>query len=427
MEPMQTTPGKRLVTTLASSSSARDVWVTGVGFVSSLGSGAKAHGDALSAGLLNSNVDTVTFAPYTVHRLADICLGDQIPSKADLRQMGRWQQIGVYVAGQALDDAQLKGDAKLIADVDLVVAAGNGERDQDADAAVLRSLHARSPTAVPLISALQSALRPTLYLAELSNLLAGNISITFGVTRSSRTFKGEEQAGVAAIQDAACRIAEGISRIALVGGACNAERSDLHMSLELCQAMWHHDCVPICARTVDGGGIVLGSVGSFLVLEDAEHARARGVRPYARVTSIASARERLALASNLTQPCEASLQSLSSELPRSPFEVLSGASGVRSAMDREMAFLEPLKRTGLVRQVRFYGDAIGHGLEAHFTSGIALAAIALRRRSFYPEFESGRSDHSTAERLPVDRILVTGFGHWRGAGAVLLESVEGNE
>ena len=37
-----------------------------------------------------------------------------------------------------------------------------------------------------------SDLRPTLFLAQLSNLLAGNISIVHGVTGSSRTFMGEE-------------------------------------------------------------------------------------------------------------------------------------------------------------------------------------------------------------------------------------------
>ena len=46
-------------------------------------------------------------------------------------------------------------------------------------------------------------LRPTLFLAQLSNLLAGNISIVHGVTGSSRTFMGEESAGVDAVRIAA--------------------------------------------------------------------------------------------------------------------------------------------------------------------------------------------------------------------------------
>ena len=45
-----------------------------------------------------------------------------------------------------------------------------------------------------------SDLRPTLFLAQLSNLLAGNISIVHGVTGSSRTFMGEEAAGVDAVR-----------------------------------------------------------------------------------------------------------------------------------------------------------------------------------------------------------------------------------
>ena len=43
-------------------------------------------------------------------------------------------------------------------------------------------------------------LRPTLFLAQLSNLLAGNISIVHGVTGASRTFMGEESSGVDAIR-----------------------------------------------------------------------------------------------------------------------------------------------------------------------------------------------------------------------------------
>ena len=51
-------------------------------------------------------------------------------------------------------------------------------------------------------------LRPTLFLAQLSNLLAGNISIVHGVTGSSRTFMGEEAAGVDAVR-IACRAHRG--------------------------------------------------------------------------------------------------------------------------------------------------------------------------------------------------------------------------
>src|ERR671933_2215749 len=74
---------------------------------------------------------------------------------------------------------------------------------------------------------LASGLRPTLFLAQLSNLLAGNISIVHGVTGSSRTFMGEEVAAADAVRIAAARLAEGRGGIALVGGAYVAGRWDM--------------------------------------------------------------------------------------------------------------------------------------------------------------------------------------------------------
>lgn len=403
----------------------REVWITGVGLVSSLGSGIAAHWDSLSAGTPARRVDCESYAPYPVHRLADIPLQTQIPNKADLRQMGRWQQIGTYAAGLALEDAKLKGDAGRLPAIDLVVAAGNGERDETADAAILRALDGATGDTAPLIAALQTALRPTLYLAELSNLLAGNISIVHGVTKSSRTYKGEEQAGLAAFQDATARISGGTSRIALVGGACNAERSDLHLSLELCRCLWHGDVLPVRQRAAGGGGLIPGSIGAFVVLEEADHARERGVRPYARVSGVASARTNLSPApSDMARSSDTeSVSKLLHEISRAPVDILSGASGVEGAMDREMAFIDPLEHRALVNTTRYYGDALGHGMEAHLPAGIALASIALARRRFYPPFD-GDGRGQSADLAPCDRILVTGFGYWRGAGAALLEAVE---
>ena len=127
----------------------------------------------------------------------------------------------------------LAGRPDLLARVNLNVAAGNGERDGAADGAVLRKLAtvgSGRESNGGLNEALLGALRPTLYLAELSNLLAGNISIVHGVKGSSRTFKGEEMAGVSAVADAAKRIASGQGELFLVGGACNSERADLMLN-----------------------------------------------------------------------------------------------------------------------------------------------------------------------------------------------------
>ena len=91
-------------------------------------------------------------------------------------------------------------------------------------------------------------LRPTLFLAQLSNLLAGNIAIVHGVTGISRTFMGEEAAGVDAARIALARIAAGQSDIALIGGSHNGERKDLLVLYEFGDFNLKDKFAPVWAR-----------------------------------------------------------------------------------------------------------------------------------------------------------------------------------
>src|SRR5215510_6062924 len=187
----------------------REAWVTGIGIVSCLGEGAEAHWQGLCERRIN--VDAETFAPYLVHPLAPLELDKQIPKKGDQRQMEPWQRIGTYAAGLALDSAGAKGNAELLAHMDMIVAAGGGERDEKVDTAALTGMPRVENPGALLNEQLMTGLRPTLFLAQLSNLLAGNISIVHGVTGSSRTFMGEELAGVDAVRIAHARITAGQS------------------------------------------------------------------------------------------------------------------------------------------------------------------------------------------------------------------------
>jgi 3-oxoacyl-[acyl-carrier-protein] synthase II len=342
-----------------------EVWVTGLGMVSSLGEGAEAYLPVM-AGNAEPVLDAERFAPYIVHPLKEPDFSEQVPKRGDLRQMGRWQQIGVYAAGLALNDAGLKSDAELLSRTHLIVAAGNGERDMGADTAIIEA------SAQKLNEVLQTELRPTLYLAELSNLLAGNISIVHKVVASSRTFKGEEMAGVSALENAVRRINAGDGELFLVGGACNSEREDLLLAFELGHKL----------ERTGNTGMKLGSLGAFLLLESKEHALARGAQPYARVDRVMS--------NNLPD-------SIEDELP-----VLSGVTPVRTC---ELAWLEQLGCGNILK----YGEILGHSLEAHFPAGMVLAALSMQEREFLGKH--------------AEKIMVTGFGHLRGEGAAILSAV----
>ncbi len=176
--------------------SARDVVITGIGLVSSLGEGADAHWRKLSAPGVSPVVDETRYAPYIVHPMPEIDWSLQIAKRGDQRQMENWQRLGTYTAGLALDDAGIKGNDDYCSTMDMIVAAGGGERDEAVDQAILDASATRNDRDVLLNEKLTTELRPTLFLAQLSNLLAGNISIVHKVTGSSRTFMGEEGAGI---------------------------------------------------------------------------------------------------------------------------------------------------------------------------------------------------------------------------------------
>ncbi len=191
----------------------RDALITGIGLVSCLGDGANAHWTALMRdGGFQPVIDTTSFPPWPIHPMTALELDRQIPRRGDQRQMEAWQRIGTYAAGLALDSAGVKGNAELLSRMDMIVAAGGGERDYAVDTAILSALPSAADPGAFLNEHLLSDLRPTLFLAQLSNLLAGNISIVHGVVGSSRTFMGEEASGTDAVRIACARIAAGSGR-----------------------------------------------------------------------------------------------------------------------------------------------------------------------------------------------------------------------
>ncbi|TGD95438.1 beta-ketoacyl-ACP synthase [Methylobacterium nonmethylotrophicum] len=368
----------------------RPVVITGLGLVSCAGEGVEAHLAAYHSGEA-PRTDAGTFAPYPVHPVAALVLDGQIPKKSDQRQMEPWQRLGVYAAGLALDAAGAKGDAALKAAMHLVVAAGGGERDYAVDGQILTGLRGAADPGAYLNERLQNDLRPTLFLAQLSNLLAGNIAIVHGVTGASRTFMGEESSGVDALRIAQSRIAAGQLDIALVGGSYNAERPDALLIHEMGGYLAKPGYRPVFARA-DAPGFVLGSGAAFLVLESEAHATARGVRTLARVAAVASDRTTRAPGS-----VAASLSDLWGRAGLSaPDAVISGATGCAGITDEERDALASLAPNAPVRAL---GDVTGHTLEAAAPFGAAIATALV----------------AGAE---AREVAVTVIGHRRGEGVL---------
>jgi 3-oxoacyl-[acyl-carrier-protein] synthase II len=392
---------------------AREAWITGVGIVSCLGEGPEAHWQKLMAA--HPGADTTMFAPFIVHPLAPISFDAQIPKKGDQRQMEPWQRIGTFAAGLALDSAGVKGKTDILSHMDMIVAAGGGERDLAVDSAILSGApQAANPDAY-LNEQLMGGLRPTLFLAQLSNLLAGNISIVHGVTGSSRTFMGEEAAGIDAVRIALSRITSGQSDIALVGGAHNGERPDLFMLYEFGGHNLKGEYAPVWERGHGKpAGFALGSLGAFLVVEGRDYAEKRGARPLARLTDVLSDRSKRTPGS-VTTALTTLWDKVKDKIKSGQAAVLSGASGSEPATSEERAFLEA--HPGLA--VRATGSYLGHGLEPQFPMNVALAAVALGHGRLFPPCDATGLEKTMSGELA--QVVVTGVGHWRGEGLALVE------
>ena len=393
-----------------------DVVITGVGIVTCHGVGSQAHVALLSGTAVPEPVvETEKFKPYPVHPMPEIDWSAQIAKRGDQRQMENWQRLGVFAAGLALDDAGLKEDAEACATMDMIVAAGGGERDINVDTLIVDEGLKRNDRELLLNEKLTTELRPTLFLAQLSNLLAGNISIVHKVTGSSRTFMGEEASGVSAVETAFWRIRSGESTHALVGGAFAAERPDMILLTEAIGAHTRGEWAPLWSRSgLEGGGMITGSAGAFLVLESRKHAEERGAHIYATISAVEGDRGNRS-AGNFEVRMERLLKP-AAELPAESTAIFSGSTGMHEIAAREKAVLEHQLPGAAIRG---FGGVSGHTIEAQFPLGLALAALAIDANAKVPPFDAA---HEAPMKAGTKAAVVTTVGHQRGEGVAVLSA-----
>jgi 3-oxoacyl-[acyl-carrier-protein] synthase II len=342
----------------------RSIAVSGVGLLSAHGAAASAHLAALSSGG-GIPADTTRFAPHAVLPLAPVDFEARIPRRADRRQMERWQLMGVHAASRALEAAGL-GDDEALRTLPVNVAVGGGGRELDVDVAVLRDLAACPDPDQALNHRLAKALRPSFLLGQLSNMLAGNIAIVLGVGGVSRTFLGEEQAGVEAVRDAMARIAAGQADAVLVGGVLDAERPDVLIALALDGRL--HEGAAAGAFDAARRGLIPGSQAAFLVLEARGRAEARGAGALAILSRLEVAKpedEGDGHAGNGLAPFLGSLQE-----PRRGRSILTSLAGNPADAARVRTRFPEAR-------MRAVEDMVGNGIEAALPMQLALAALGV--------------------------------------------------
>jgi 3-oxoacyl-[acyl-carrier-protein] synthase II len=226
---------------------------------------------------------------------------------------------------------------------------------------------------------------------------------------------GEEGAGVAAVETAAARIRSGQSTHILVGGAFQTEHSDMLLGYELAGYLHRGPWRPVWQRQgLQGGGVVTGSGGAFLVLEQREHAISRGRKIYAELGPIISGR-----AKRRQGELDAEIAALlrQAALPNGELLTISGASGAHTATAAEKSALDANPAIA----ARGFSTLTGHMKEAQFPFAVALAALAVERKAAYPAFD-------VATEKPFNgvprTVLATAIGYHQFEGMALVNAAD---
>ena len=255
----------------------RRVVVTGLGIVSPVGNDLKSSWDSILAGksgaALITDFDTTEFAVKFACTVKNFDASEYIPKK-DLKKMDTFIHYGVAAASQAIKDSGLEITEENAERIGVAVGSGIGglpliEKNKDA-------LEKGGPRKIS----------PFLIPGTIINMISGNISIMYGIKGPNIAPVTACTTGTHSVGLAARMIAYGDADAMLAGGAEKAS-SPLGMGgFAAARALSRNNDNPEAASRPwdkDRDGFVLGDGAGVMMLEEYEHAKARGAKIYAEM------------------------------------------------------------------------------------------------------------------------------------------------
>lgn len=261
---------------------ANRVVVTGLGLVSALGNSLQEVSAALREG--RSGVSRVDeWASYGVETKVGGIVGDfSTPgcSRKQLRSMGRVAKLAVSATRAAIDDAGL--DEEIVRRPSTALLYGSTDGSTSAAEDYYRKLYTTNSFGGLLSSS---------YLKFMSHTCAANLAAVLGVTGRVVPICSACTSASQSIGEGFVGIAAGRDDVAIVGGA-----EELHVTvagvfdLMLATSIQHNDDPSHTPRPFDRDrdGLVVGEGAGTLVLENYEHAKARGAPIYAEIVGYGS-------------------------------------------------------------------------------------------------------------------------------------------
>ena len=240
-----------------------DVVVSGLGIVSPYGAGVKSFWSGLAAGTCAIKPITVIDTEGFRSRIAAEIPAEVMSTLGSSRRRSRGDRIALAAAREALADAGLEGAATEAAL--LIGAVGGGMLEGEG---WYWEVARGRPS--PRMRALRSIL-------PFSH--AETLGWRLGLTGPKETVVMACASGAASIALGADLVRAGVTPTALVGGV----DALTHICFMGFNALKLLDPTPCRPFDRDRRGMSIGEAAAFLVIEDAEHCRARGGRAYARL------------------------------------------------------------------------------------------------------------------------------------------------
>ncbi|MBC3841467.1 beta-ketoacyl-[acyl-carrier-protein] synthase family protein [Streptacidiphilus sp. 4-A2] len=278
------------------SAGTRRVMVTGIGLLTALGEGAAATWAALLAGRTGVGpLRGYDPAPLQTRIGAEITGFDpaRFLSRRSLRMVSRGDQLAVAAAALAVHDAGLDESVELGYRTALFLG-GNKEVPR-LEELITNLATVRGPQGRVDLPALgrnaASVIAPLFFVEGLQPAAAFHISEKFGIRGPNAFFAGTADTGATAIGRAMRVVRRGEADLALAGGYDDATSWWSMSKMDgLGVLTTRNDLGERAFRPFDRehSGSVFGEGAALLVLEEREHALARGAHCYAEVTGFGS-------------------------------------------------------------------------------------------------------------------------------------------
>jgi len=412
--------------------SKRRVVVTGMGMLTPLGVDLESSWQGLTAGKSGiapiTSFDTTDYPVRFGGHVPDFDISEYLPPK-EARRMDGFIQFGLVAGIQAMRDSGLEVTGENSERIGVAVGSGIG------GIVTIETCHDIVNTRGP------NKVSPFFVPSCIINMIAGHLSIMFGLQGPNIAITTACTTGTHNIGFGARLIASGDADAMLVGGAEKSTSPTTMAGFAAMRALSTRNEDPELASRPwdrDRDGFVLSDASAVLVLEEYEHAKARGARIYCELAGFGMSAD----ASHMTSPSEngegaarAMRNALNdAEIPASDIGYINahGTSTPLGDIAETMAVKTVMGSDAAKVAISSTKSMIGHALGAAGAVEAVISILALRDQVAPPTINLDNPDEGCdldyvphqAREIPIRAALSNSFGFGGTNGTLIFKQLD---